>query len=81
VSGIIELITGILLLVPSTVFLGALLGIGIMCGAVLSHLTVIGIESNNDGGYLFYLAIIVLGCCLIAMWIHRDQASRYFRGR
>ena len=65
ITGVMELITGILLLVPSTIFLGALLGSGIMCGAILSHLAVIGIESNNDGGYLFYLAIVVLLCCLV----------------
>jgi len=59
-TGIIELIASILLLIPATVFVGAFLGIGLMAGAILSHLTVIGISSKGDGGQLFMLAIIVL---------------------
>ena len=56
--GIIELITGIALLIPRTVFIGAFLGTGIMLGAILSHVFVLGISSNGDGGLLFLLAII-----------------------
>ena len=49
-SGIAELITSILILIPRTTLLGAILGLGIMIGAILSHLTKLGIEVNNDGG-------------------------------
>jgi putative oxidoreductase len=63
-TGIIELVASILLLVPATVFIGALLGVGLMAGAIVSHLTVIGIESKGDGGQLFYLAITVLFAAL-----------------
>lgn len=72
-TGVIELITGILLLIPTTAFIGAFLGIGLMAGAILSHLTVIGIESKGDGGQLFMLAIIVLVCCLAISIIHRKE--------
>lgn len=72
-TGIIELIASILLLVPATVFIGAFLGVGLMAGAIVSHLTVIGIESKGDGGQLFYLAITVLLCCLIIMLLHKEQ--------
>jgi uncharacterized membrane protein YphA (DoxX/SURF4 family) len=72
-TGIIELIASILLLLPSTVFIGAFLGIGLMSGAILSHLTVIGIESKGDGGQLFMLAVIVLTCCLIIAVLHKSQ--------
>lgn len=72
-TGVIELITGILLLIPATAFIGAFLGIGLMAGAILSHLTVIGIESKGDGGQLFMLAIIVLLCCLAILVIHRKE--------
>lgn len=48
-TGVIELIASILLLIPSAVFVGAFLGIGLMAGAIVSHLTVIGIESKGDG--------------------------------
>jgi putative oxidoreductase len=72
-TGIIELVASILLLLPSTVIIGALLGMGLMGGAILSHLTVIGIESKGDGGQLFMLAIIVLLCCTIIAVFQKDQ--------
>ncbi len=73
-TGVIELITGILLLIPSTVFIGAFLGVGLMSGAILSHLLVLGIVSQGDGGQLFMLAIIVLVLCLILSFIYKKQA-------
>jgi putative oxidoreductase len=66
-TGAIELITGLLLLMPKRVFLGAFLGFGLMVGAITSHLLILGIESMMDGGLLFTLAIIVLICCVILM--------------
>lgn len=72
-TGVMELITGILLLIPATAFIGALLGIGLMGGAILSHLTIIGIESDGDGGQLFMLALVVIVCCAITAWVHRQQ--------
>src|SRR6056300_154335 len=51
--GIAELITSILLLIPKTVWIGTILTIGIIGGAIIMHLTQIGIEVNNDGGILF----------------------------
>lgn len=72
-TGIIELITGILLLIPATAFPGALLGVGLMAGAIVSHLTVIGIESKGDGGQLFYMAITVLACCLVILFLQKEQ--------
>ena len=72
-TGIIELFTGILLLIPATVFIGAFTGVGLMAGAVVSHLTVIGIESKGDGGQLFMLAVVVLICCLILLVLYKQQ--------
>jgi putative oxidoreductase len=72
-TGVIELIASILLLIPPTVFIGAFLGIGLMSGAILSHLTIIGIESKGDGGQLFMLAITVCVCCAIIMWLSKHQ--------
>lgn len=77
-TGIIELIAGILLLIPVTAFVGAFLGIGLMSGAILSHLAVIGIESNGDGGQLFILAIVVLVCCLTIAYLHKQQGAILF---
>lgn len=72
-TGIIELITSILLLIPATAFIGAFLGVGLMAGAILSHVTVIGIESKGDGGQLFILAIIVLVSCLLILFLQKKQ--------
>ena len=78
-TGIIELIACILLLFPSTIFMGALLTIGLMFGAIVSHLTVLGIESKGDGGQLFILAIIVLLCSFILLVLHKKQGITLFR--
>lgn len=56
--GILELISAILLLIPKTIWTGALLTFGIIGGAIMMHLTELGIDINNDGGRLFYIAII-----------------------
>lgn len=77
-TGIIEFITGILLLVPSTAFIGGFLAFGLMVGAILSHLTVIGIESNGDGGTLFTLAIVVLVTSLAIQYLHKEQGIGLF---
>ncbi|MBK8396602.1 MAG: DoxX family protein [Leptospiraceae bacterium] len=58
-SGIGELIASILLLFPPTVIFGAILSIGIISGAIVSHLTLLGIVVLDDGGLLFMLALIV----------------------
>ena len=72
-SGIAELIASILLLVPSLCWIGATIGAGVMAGAILSHLTILGISVKDDGGYLFILAIITLVCCLIVLFIRKHQ--------
>jgi hypothetical protein len=63
VIGILELIASVLILIPKIRFVGAFLGLGLMSGAIFFHLTVIGIESNHDGGMLFLLAITAWLCC------------------
>lgn len=72
-SGIVELIASILILIPRTTLLGAILGLGTMAGAILSHVTKLGIEVNNDGGTLFTLAIITFICCAILIFINKEK--------
>ncbi len=73
VIGVLELITAVLLLLPRTAGIGALLGLGVISGAIFSHLTKLGIEVKGDGGTLFYLAVTVFVCCLIAVVIHHKE--------
>lgn len=72
-SGVLELVAAILLLVPATAALGALLAAGLMAGAVMSHLTILGIEVKGDGGLLFTLAVIVLVAGLGVAFIRRAE--------
>lgn len=72
-SGVVELIASILILIPRTTLLGALLGMGTMLGAIFSHLFVLGIEVQNDGGTLFTLAVITLSCCLFLVFTQRNK--------
>lgn len=70
-SGVVELIVTILILYPSTTWLGALLALGTMSGAIMSHLTQLGIIVKDDGGLLFGLAIVVFVSSAILLIIHR----------
>jgi uncharacterized membrane protein YphA (DoxX/SURF4 family) len=74
-SGIVELIAAILILIPKTTLLGALIGLGVISGAILSHLFVLGIEVQNDGGTLFILAIITFLCCAFLVFQHKNKFS------
>lgn len=78
-TGVIELITAILLILPATKAFGALSAVGVMLGAIASHLFVVGIESANDGGQLFYLALLVLACSLVVLWLHRSELFIFYR--
>ena len=77
-SGVLELITVGLLLTPRTAIYGALMGIGILSGAIMAHLFVIGIESAGDGGELFGLALITFVCCSIVAYIRRLEVLALF---
>ena len=67
-SGIAELVASILLLIPRTSWIGAIVGIGVMAGAIASHLTILGIEVQGDGGQLFGMALITLLCCAFVLF-------------
>jgi uncharacterized membrane protein YphA (DoxX/SURF4 family) len=72
-SAIAELIVAILILIPRTTWIGASGGIGIMTGAVASHLFVLGIEVKNDGGLLFGLAVITLLSCSVLLYWDKNK--------
>lgn len=78
-SGIVELIASILILIPRTTILGAIMGVGTMTGAILSHLFILGIEVKNDGGTLFILAIITFLCCLVLIYNQKNKISNLLK--
>lgn len=71
--GILELIAGFLLLIPKTVWLGALLTLSVIGGAILMHLTILGMEINNDNGVLFTTAIVTFLLALIILYIYKKD--------
>jgi uncharacterized membrane protein YphA (DoxX/SURF4 family) len=72
-SGIVELIAAILILIPRTIWLGALLTLGVISGAIITHLTKIGIEVNGDGGTLFFMAVVLFILSSIILWLHKKE--------
>jgi hypothetical protein len=70
-SGVVELIAAILLFVPGLTWLGAALALGVIGGAIMSHLTVLGIDVQGDHGFLFGLAVVVAACSLVILAIYR----------
>ena len=71
VIGVLELLTVILLLIPRSAAYGALLGMGLMVGAVFGHLTKLGFSGPMFS--LGMLAILVLLCCASILFLHRTQ--------
>ena len=70
-TGGVELIAAFLLLTPRLAWLGSLLAGGVMVGAILTHLTVLGIEVQGDRGLLFGLALTVLASAGASLYLHR----------
>jgi putative oxidoreductase len=73
VLGIIELFTAILILLPKFKTIGMSISLGIISGAVFSHILVLGINVSNDGGTLFSLAIIVLTASTIYLIMNKKE--------
>jgi putative oxidoreductase len=83
-SGVIELIASALLLAPRTAVYGAALALGTISGAILAHLTRLGLALTavGDGGELFALALVVFTGSALVLFIHRRQLpvlGRFFQ--
>ncbi len=70
--GVMELIASVLILIPRTTGIGALLGVGLMGGALFFHLTSLGIEVDGDN-ILFYYALTVFVACSVLLVIFKNQ--------
>ncbi len=71
--GIVEVIASILLIVPRTAAFGGLMALGLMTGAIFSHLTILGIVFNDDGGSLFKMAVAAFVASTLVTWIRRRE--------
>ncbi|MEM9328036.1 MAG: DoxX family membrane protein [Bacteroidota bacterium] len=71
--GIVELIAGVLILIPRTIWAGAALAFGATAGAVFMHLTLLGIEVQGDGGALFAMAVFVSTTSALILWFQRKD--------
>ena len=78
-TGIAELVAAILILVPVTTWIGSLMGIGLMSGAIFFYLSKLGIVVKNDGGLLFIYALVVLICCVFLLLINRQRIRQMSR--
>ena len=76
--GALELIAAVLLLIPATAWLGGVLALGLMLGAIGMHLTILGIVVQNDGGYLFILAVLVALCSVYILFRNANKIIGLF---
>lgn len=79
--GVIELLIGILLLLPRTKFYGVIGAIGLMTGAIGTHLfTPVGIVvkwgDKSDNGQLFGMAIVAFLFSVISFLIQRKARRK-----
>jgi putative oxidoreductase len=72
-SGVVELMASILLLVPATTTIGAMLALAVITGAILSHLAILGIDIQGDGGLLFGLAVVVFMASGLILLLRRGE--------
>lgn len=72
-SGIAELVAAILILIPFTTGIGAVIALGVISGALISHLTILGIEVQGDQGQLFIYALIVFVCCILLLVFEKNR--------
>lgn len=82
--GMVELMASLLLMIPYTQIYGAVLGLGVMSGAIFFHLaTPLGITVQwmengvlQEDSSLFVLAVLSFLSCLVIIWIKRERLPR-----
>jgi len=71
--GVLELIASVLILINVTAWMGGLLALGLMGGAIMMHLTQLGIIVKDDGGRLFIYAVIVTFCSAVVLLFNKEK--------
>jgi putative oxidoreductase len=77
--GILELVAAVLLLFNKTAWFGGVLALGLMLGAIGMHLTKLGISVQGDGGYLFFLALLVAVCSAFVLLRNKTKVEFVIR--
>jgi putative oxidoreductase len=77
--GILEMVAAALLLFNKTAWLGSGLSLGLMLGAIGMHLTKLGISVQGDGGYLFFLAVLVAVCSAYVLFRNKAKVESVIR--
>jgi putative oxidoreductase len=72
-TGILELVAVILILIPQSVIYGAILSLGLMSGAILAHIFKVGFQ--GDAGSLAAMAIAVWIGSIIVIYLRRQQLT------
>ena len=84
-AGVMELVCAVLLLLPRMAIFGALLSLGVIAGAIGTHLFVIGIDvvdpatGRGDGGLLFGLAVAIAALSLVILALRRQEVAAMVR--
>ncbi len=85
--GVSEIFAAVLLVIPATRFLGALLGLGILFGAVGFHLSpwlgiFVAMEPGGEPSpMLFIMAMFFTGINLAVLNFEKNRAARIFMSR
>ena len=75
-TGVLELIASLLILYPRTTGYGALLGLGLMAGAIFFHLTKLGIKFDGDYVLYTYAMIAFVSCAILVFFYRKDLLKR-----
>ncbi len=73
IIGLIELVSALFLLTRKFSATGAFLSIGVMCGAIIAHCTVLGMEVQDDGRKMVMMLTVVLVSSLMVAYLRRRQ--------
>lgn len=71
--GVLEIAAGILILVPASFIPGAILTWGLMAGAILAHLTKIGVSGQS--GIFFAAAVATLIAASLILYLNRANVQ------
>lgn len=74
--GILESIAALVLLFRSVSFHGALLSFGIMGGAIIAHLSSLGVQYQGDYS-LFILAVFVFVSSIVIMILRKEDILKF----